>query len=388
MNVLGKVVSSGSSLSGKGGGSLVLGGLLGKDGKGEFLNLVFSEMKGVSRARGFVLDFLKFLKNNGLVGRKSKGLSLSRSFAFEKLSDDSFMADLRSLIKKMGDLSDLGNFKALGEILSDTRLLDREEVLKNIEKFLFDNEALLGDRGSLLSFDVLNMDLDTIHRDFDFERKDRGRNVINIDVKNFRSSGGFKELFNLETGFRVVDGSSVGKYSLKESFNGMGGFVGDLYGSDTARNIKPLIGGVSADLMSEWDLKVNQNIVDKARVVLKSNDTGEIRLIIRPKELGSVRINLNLDSGNNLLGRIIVDNQNVRALFEQNMYSISKMLDDNGFNTSLSLSLAGSDSGVFSGCFKDESGGRESFFDEDKVFRLEDSIEISDDLEKSINFIV
>ena len=81
--------------------------------------------------------------------------------------------------------------------------------------------------------------------------------------------------------------------------------------------------------------------------MLKSNDTGEIRLILKPRELGSIRINLNLDSNNNLLGRIIVDHQNVRALFEQNMYSISKMLDDNGFNTSLSLSLAGSDSGFF-----------------------------------------
>ena len=386
MSVLGEVVLNRLNLSSRGLGPISLEGSLGK-GKVKFLDLIFSQMKGADRVRGSVLDFLRFLKDNGLIDKKFKKMSLNKVFAFEKLGDDGFVSDLKSLIKKMGNLSDFENFRSLDQNLFGDESVNQKEIIKNIENILFDIDVF-GGVGSPLGFDVLSVPLDSEHRDFDLERGDMKGSVINVDVKNFKKNGSFKELLSVESKFRVVDGEhSVGKYSLKEVFNGMGDFVGDLYGSSTTKYVKESLGGnIGGDLMSEWNLKVNHNIVDKAKIVLKSNDTGEIRLIIKPRELGSIRINLNLDSGNNLLGRIIVDNQNVRALFEQNMYSISKMLDDNGFNTSLSLSLAG-DSGVFSG-FRDGGSDRGLSFSESKVFRLEDDIEISDDLEKNINFVV
>ncbi|WKC57856.1 flagellar hook-length control protein FliK [Borrelia sp. P9F1] len=385
--VLGKVVLSSPDLLSKGLSPGSLGASLGKGSRVKFLDLIFSEMEGASKTRGSVLDFFRFLKDNGLIDKQFKRMSLDRVFAFEKLGDDGFVFDLKSLIKKMSHLSDFENFRVLSENLSGGGFADPKEIIKNIEDILFD-VGVFRDVGSFLGFDVLGVALSSNQRDFGLEGRGEKGNVIDVDVKNFKKSSGFKELPNMESKFRVVDGEhSVGKYSFKETFSGMGDFVGDLCGSGTSKYVKePLSGNVGGDLMSEWDLKVNHNIVNKAKIVLKSNDTGEIKLIIKPRELGSIRINLNLDSGNNLLGRIVVDNQNVRALFEQNMYSISKMLDDNGFNTSLSLSLAG-DSGSFSG-FKDEDSGRGLSFGEGEVFRLEDDIEISDELEKNINFVV
>ena len=44
----------------------------------------------------------------------------------------------------------------------------------------------------------------------------------------------------------------------------MGEFVGDLYSSDTVKyNKESFIGNINDNLMSEWNLKVNHNIVDK-----------------------------------------------------------------------------------------------------------------------------
>ncbi|AYE36171.1 flagellar hook-length control protein [Borrelia turcica IST7] len=390
MDNLSKVVSNNFNLLSKDLGLVNLDGLLDKGRKGGFLDLIFSEMKGVSKIRGSVLDFLRFLKGNGLIDKKFKKMSLDKTFAFEKLSDAGFMSDLKSLVKKMGNLSGFENFRALGENLSGDRLINQKEIIKGIENFLSEINVLFGNMNSLLGFDIVRVDLDSSYNELDLEKRDKEKNIINIDVKNFKRNDGVRELFNVEARFRVVDNeNSVNKYNIKEAFDGMGEFVGDLYSSDTVKyNKESFIGNINDNLMSEWNLKVNHNIVDKAKIVLKSNDTGEIRLILKPRELGSIRINLNLDSNNNLFGRIIVDNQNVRALFEQNMYSISKMLDDNGFNTSLSLSLAGSDSGFFSGYFKDQGEGRGFSFDESKIFKLEDDVEISGDLEKSINFIV
>ncbi|QMU99081.1 flagellar hook-length control protein FliK [Borrelia sp. A-FGy1] len=390
MGNLSEVVSNNFNLLNKNLGLENLGVIVDKSRKNGFLNLIFSEMKGSYKIKDSVLDFLKFLRGNGFVSKKFKKIFLDKTFAFEKLSDSSFRSDLRFLVKKMRNLSNFENFRALSESLSNSKSINKREVITNIENFLYEVNTLFGNMTSLLDFDSILLNLKSNGSELDIEKKDREKNIINVDVKNFKRNNGVIEMLNRETGLRVVSNENfIGKYNIKETFDGTGEFICDLYSSDTAKSDRePFINNINDVLMSEWNLKVNHNIVDKAKIVLKSNDTGEIKLILKPKELGSIRINLNLDSNNNLLGRIIVDNQNVKTLFEQNMYSINKMLDDNGFNTSLSLSLAGSNSGSFSGYFKDKGEDRGFYFDENKVFKLEDDIEISSDLERSINFIV
>ena len=156
MDNLSKVVSNNFNLLSKDLGLVNLDGLLDKGRKGGFLDLIFSEMKGVSKIRGSVLDFLGFLKRNGLIDNKLKKMSLDKIFAFEKkLSDSGFMSDLKSLVKKMGNLSGFENFRALGENLSGNRLINQKEIIKGIENFLSEINVLFGNMNSLLGFDIV-----------------------------------------------------------------------------------------------------------------------------------------------------------------------------------------------------------------------------------------
>ncbi|AHH03260.1 Flagellar hook-length control protein [Borrelia nietonii YOR] len=389
MSDLSKVIANLPSLN-KDFNFLNVDGVLRQSKKGVFSNLISSEIQNLSKFKNSILEFVKFLKSNGLIDKNFKNVFLKQSFALEKLSDNGFISDLKSLIKRVDNVFDFQSLKVLSESLSfESELIDKTKIFKNIEKVLSDLNILFGNVNSLFNFDILGIDVDSSHRDLNLVKRDRERNVISIDVKNFKKNNSVKEFLNSGSKFRLIAGeNNVGRYGLKETFNGFSEFIGDLSNSNTKHVKESFVSQIADNLMSEWNLKVNHNIVNKAKIVLKSNDTGEIRLILKPKRLGSIRINLNLDSNNNLLGKIIVDNHNVRTLFEQNMYSISKMLDDNGFNTSLNLSLAGSGSGFFSGNFKDDVERQGVFLNKSEIFEIEDDIEISSDLEKSINFIV
>ncbi|AGT27282.1 flagellar hook-length control protein FliK [Borrelia miyamotoi] len=390
MIILNKIIDNSQGLS-KGLNLLNSDSSFIQDKKSVFLNLISSEIQNLSKFRDSVLDFIKFLKSNGLINKNFKDVSLKQPFIFEKLSDNGFISDLKFLVKRVDNLFSFESLKVLGENLSfDSDLVKKKEISKNIESVLSDLNIFFSNVHYLCNFDILGVDFDSSSRKLNVEKRGKESNIINIDVKNFKKNDSVKEFLHSDFKFRLVDSeSAIGRYDIKETFGGLTEFMGDLASSNARHMKESFVSQITDNLMSEWNLKINHNIVNKAKIVLKSNDTGEIRLILKPKKLGSIRINLNLDSNNNLLGKIIVDNHNVRALFEQNMYSINKMLNDNGFNTSLNLSLAGNSSGFFSGDFKDDVKNQgSSFNNEDKIFKIEDDVEISDDLEKSINFIV
>ena len=65
----------------------------------------------------------------------------------------------------------------------------------------------------------------------------------------------------------------------------------------------------------------NSEIVRQTKMILNDNNSGELRMILKPERLGYVRIKLNLDD-NNIVGRIIVDNNNIKEIFENNMDSL------------------------------------------------------------------
>ncbi len=84
-------------------------------------------------------------------------------------------------------------------------------------------------------------------------------------------------------------------------------------------------------------------IAEQARFILKDNDRGEIRLTLYPESLGKVKIALNLN-GHHLDGRIFVENQNVKDVFQQNLNSLTQSLRDSGWNElSLNVTVGGQD---------------------------------------------
>lgn len=73
-------------------------------------------------------------------------------------------------------------------------------------------------------------------------------------------------------------------------------------------------------------------IVRNARVMLREGGNGELRLNLSPKELGSVRVQLQLQDSH-IAGRIIVENSTVREVFEQNLDQLQRAFQSQGLET-------------------------------------------------------
>jgi len=71
-------------------------------------------------------------------------------------------------------------------------------------------------------------------------------------------------------------------------------------------------------------------IVQRASIVLREGGEGEIRLVLKPEHLGSVRIRLHLGESS-LEGRIVVDNSNVKELLDANMEQLKSALRQEGY---------------------------------------------------------
>ena len=92
----------------------------------------------------------------------------------------------------------------------------------------------------------------------------------------------------------------------------------------------------------------NDNILRHARFVLRGGQEGEIRLLLKPEELGTMRVNLHLQ--NNLInGRIVVDNPTARLLLDHNLPELLRALRENGIDVgTLDVSLNQQHSSSFS----------------------------------------
>lgn len=75
---------------------------------------------------------------------------------------------------------------------------------------------------------------------------------------------------------------------------------------------------------------LNSEIVKQTGIILKSGDSGEIRLVLEPEQLGKVRIRIQLQQ-NRIAGRIIVDNINIKEAFEHDLEQLQRAFRENGF---------------------------------------------------------
>lgn len=359
-----------------------------KGNASSFLNVMSSESKKLAKAKFMIFDFLNFFKDNGLIAKNLKKSPLNKSFFLKKLENEDFVSDLKSLIARMNVFLDFEGLNSIKEDLSSNfDFLGKEKFFEKIEKLCL----AFNDLSSFLGFDFLTALIDDYYNQISLNDKKEEKNVINIDVKNFKKNNSDHNDFVFSKfSLNAIDGQNfVDRYKVKEISNdSLKGFVEEFanYNIKSSKDV----GGFDfvSSLKPEWNLKINKNIVDKAKVVLKSNNTGEIKLVLKPKELGSIRINLNLDSNNNLLGKIVVDNQNVKMLFDQNMHSLNKMLGESGFNASLNLFLAGENLNSFTGNFKDDSKDQNLHFGYNKFFKIEEEVEFSYDVDKNVNLIV
>ena len=78
--------------------------------------------------------------------------------------------------------------------------------------------------------------------------------------------------------------------------------------------------------------------VKQTGIILKEGGNGEIRLVLKPENLGSIRIRLAL-SESSLEGRIVVDNNSVKELVESSLDNLKNALRLEGYQTNLEVSV-------------------------------------------------
>jgi flagellar hook-length control protein FliK len=76
--------------------------------------------------------------------------------------------------------------------------------------------------------------------------------------------------------------------------------------------------------------QLSSEIVKKSSILVRNNGSGEIRLELKPEQLGNVRIRLTLEN-NNIAGKILVENNSVKEAFDQNLQQLYRAFKEHGF---------------------------------------------------------
>jgi len=96
--------------------------------------------------------------------------------------------------------------------------------------------------------------------------------------------------------------------------------------------------GPPPSLLRAFQERLIPEFVRHTGIILKEGGSGEIRLLLRPESLGSVRIRLALGE-TSLEGRIVVENSTVKDLVEASLDHLRQALRAGGFQ-SASLEVA------------------------------------------------
>lgn len=96
---------------------------------------------------------------------------------------------------------------------------------------------------------------------------------------------------------------------------------------------------IQNQLVKQLREQLNGEIVKRGSILMRNNGTGEIRLELKPENLGHVKIRLSLEN-NHIAGKILVENVNVKEAFDQNMQELYRSFREHGFqDTSLNVSV-------------------------------------------------
>ena len=72
-------------------------------------------------------------------------------------------------------------------------------------------------------------------------------------------------------------------------------------------------------------------LVEKAQVAV-NNGKSEVLMSLNPEYLGKVRLKISMDADNNLVGKIFVDNAEIKDIFTKNLDTVISSLNEIGIN--------------------------------------------------------
>ncbi|MBN1410626.1 MAG: flagellar hook-length control protein FliK [Spirochaetales bacterium] len=296
------------------------------------------KQNGITGKKGIISKFARLMKNRiGLFRNKEAG-------NLGKLKDN--LARLRELLKSLshgkireqveGFLKQLAMDKNFHQDNKTDKIRDFLKKLKESFKNLKDKDlkelhALLEQfTGMLKSRDNLKDINALLHEKKDSDsRPEQKAKVTVIDLRK-KGQANLNQLDNARSSMHIKTANSGNEATVKSPDSVQNGiFMETKEGIKT--NLKDNITR-SSDFESRLREALRNETLKQTQIILKDGGKGEIRLVLKPDNLGNVRIRINLEN-NHLAGKIFVENNSVKDVFNSLLGDLSTALKDKGFDS-------------------------------------------------------
>lgn len=153
-----------------------------------------------------------------------------------------------------------------------------------------------------------------------------------VTVSVLRTEESKKEAGAAEVKSRKSLGPAVGEKNASADKNTLSDPVSNLL-TQTVKEptaFEKTVQGVNkADLVRELKEQGSSEILREAKILVKDGQSGEIKLVLRPQELGTVKINLILEN-KHIVGKIFVDNNIVKDALQTAFGDLKEVLAEQG----------------------------------------------------------
>jgi len=169
--------------------------------------------------------------------------------------------------------------------------------------------------------------------------RSRVRTEIVVDLSKYETASESDKTGNKQSGGESRGGEQDGRNSFSARLDGFGG-------TDSASGRSASTGSDFASQLSRrLQGDAGAEIVRHAQMVVRGKESGEMRLVLRPENLGSVRVRMQMEDGL-ITVRFLVENNGVRQALEQNLAGLQQAFKDAGLETgSLDVSVGNGGNG-------------------------------------------
>lgn len=219
----------------------------------------------------------------------------------------------------------MGDKKILfGDIEGIEKLLSNMNGSKNLESIVAKLETILdlklnAKEGSSTGTSPENVQaFDNIDRDIP-----NGKDVNNFGKDSGNTGGGENNNSKNSSKPNMINTDTTTEFTIvntKDDFS-----RNEFVSSKTVNNTKTDV----SDLLSKFQ-DVMTKLVEKARMAL-SNGKSEIIMALKPDSLGNINLKMTME-GDEIRGKIFVDNAEIRDIFTKNLDTVIKSLSEVGIN--------------------------------------------------------
>lgn len=273
-------------------------------------------------------------ENDAKVEETTSKVSKEVEFSFneiENLLENARKVSSKEEVKTALSFEDLKNLAESDENLIAASVQASEQILQEQNQVSFEDLPQLSEN----LFESTEEIGETKPKTFSFDKEGK------ITVKDFRSEKVEQETVEKteKTALKVTDVKFDGKNNAEMTLE-----VASNVQQNITSSSDQTASAAGSNFQAMLSNQIQQNageIVKAGNIVLKDNDIGSIKLILKPEQLGNVKIDLHI-SDKSITGRIVVASQEAYNAFKESAESLKQAFINSGFESAgLDLAFAG-----------------------------------------------